>query len=1077
MASPVKVLILEDERLIAENSAIILKNLGYQVTKICSSVKAASEEILINRPDIVLVDILLKGNIDGISFAEELRSDHDIPFVYVTATADDAILDRAKLTSPYGYVVKPFNERDLHSNIEIALYKYQTEVKIQHINEMLYALNAINQLNERNDSVGEYLQKLCDSLASSPSLSYIWAGLMDEDRKVFSMAHQSKDVLEVDVNPLLLDHSLAPCMLRAYEQDGPLVNDCSAPECVECGLGRHFPGRNLVSVRISFEHQIFGVLTAIVLPSVASDPEFLRLFAEVSHKAGVVIHNLATQEQVGKVQKALAMVEARFNRFTALAEDLILVYDIDGTILYINPSGEKLIGYPQEQILSSKLEHFLAPRSIAQMDEMMKTLSRGTVGNLRYEIYLRSQSGEEIPMEVNSNPILEDGEHRSFLLIGRDMRERKRQQAELEKLSSVVDQSPSAIIITDADGHITYVNPKFTTMTGFTREEVIGKFPAILKTEHITDEIATELIQTSTQGKVWRGELKTLRANREQFWADVTVSALLDENGRNSYIAIVEDITEKRRAARELKVSKQSYEDIFNSSSDAIYLQDENGVFIDVNKGATKMYQYNHDYLVGKTPADIAAEGKNDLEELKRALKRAYEGESVSFEFWGKRKNGEEFPKEVHVNRVNYFGKHVLMATARDITPRKRIEADLKAAAARAEESEKVKGYFLANMSHEIRTPLTSIVGYIDLIFSRIKDHLSDKDSEYFDIIRRNSDRLTRAVHSIIDLSQIEAGATKVEKGSVNLNQLVDMVYNDHRVAAERKELGFHFHRADQLFWMSGDKYLLQTAISNLVDNAISYTEEGQVDIFLTPGPDQSCNLIIKDTGIGIAHNSLNSIFESFNQESMGYTKDYQGLGLGLTLAKKNFELHNVKIEVESEKGHGSSFTVRFTELLSDADARRLQEALERPHIPDLLVPLKPVNPDQPEKLFEPSSRQHILIVEDDENAQRLFGLFLKNNYDIYFAATVAEARKVLEAKTIALVLTDLSLVGGESGLDLVEWIRNQPQYQALPVVALTAHAFVSDRQKCLDAGCNDFITKPIFRSQLLDVIGHNLTG
>ena len=1076
MAGPIRVLIVEDERLIAENSAIILRNLGYEVAKICSTVDAALTEISEGRPDIVLVDILLKGDTDGISFAELLRTEYDIPFVYVTATADDSILERAKLTSPYGYVVKPFNERDLHSNIEMALYKYQTESKIQHVNEMLYALNAINQLGSEKLKAEDYLDKLSDTLLNSPSLIYVWAALVNDDGSIKYATQRSQIDGCTEASPTRSDNSLAACVKRAYETDHPIISQFPDDECDDCGIATHFPGRPLVSVRISFEDHLYGIISTIVLPRMAKDAEFLRLYSEVGHKAGVILHNLTSKAKMGQTQKALERIEERFNRFTELADDLILVHDMHGSILYINPSGQSLMGYSLDEVREFNLDHFIAPQSLAEMDERQKQRSKGLLETLRYEIYIMPKTGEEILIEVSSNPILEDGEINSFLLIGRDMRERKRQAAELEKLSSVVDQSPSAIIITDSNGFITYVNPSFTTMTGFTPDDVIGKFPAILKTDHIDDNIATELIQTTSSGEVWRGELKTLRSNGEEFWADVTVSSLLDENGRNNFIGIIEDITDKRNAARDLKLSKQSYEDIFNSSSDAIYLQDENGVFIDVNTGATLMYQQDRDYLIGKTPADVAAEGVNDMEAVQQELKRAFDGEHVSFEFWGKRRNGETFPKEVHVNRVNYFGKKVLMATARDITKRKQIEAELKEAAARAEESERVKGYFLANMSHEIRTPLTSIVGYIDLIFNRIKSHLSDKDREYFDIIRRNSDRLTRAVHSIIDLSQIEAGVTKLEQGSVNINELVDMVYNDHRVAATGKQLNFTYHKPDQSFWFNGDKDLLQTAISNLVDNAISYTDQGQVDLFLKPGENDTCNLIIKDTGIGISEHSLSSIFESFNQESMGYTKDYQGLGLGLTLAKKNFELHNIKIEVESKKGEGSSFTVSFHDVLS-----RVED-------PRPVVEKDPTHPEaegqKPESTAEndldkapKAGLSKILIVEDDENAQRLFGLFLKNNYSIYFATTVADAREVLKSTPIELILTDLSLVGGESGLDLVEWVRKQAQYDGLPVIALTAHAFVSDRQKCMDAGCTDFITKPIFRAQLIDIIGQNLNG
>jgi len=206
----------------------------------------------------------------------------------------------------------------------------------------------------------------------------------------------------------------------------------------------------------------------------------------------------------------------------------------------------------------------------------------------------------------------------------------------------------------------------------------------------------------------------------------------------------------------------------------------------------------------------------------------------------------------------------------------------------------------------------------------------------------------------------------------------------------------------------------------------------------------------------------------------MGYTKDYQGLGLGLTLSKKNFELHDLKIEVESEKGKGSSFFVRFrlNKQNLDLDVHESDQTDPLEAVVEAQIDIGSTDKTIPETK---EALQHVLIVEDDENAQRLFGLFLKQSFKVYFAATVKEGRECLESQTINLVVTDLSLVGGEDGLALVRWVREHPELSNIPVIALTAHAFITDRDRCLEAGCNDFITKPVFRSQLIEIIEKNL--
>ncbi len=1069
----IRVLIVEDDRLIAENSSMMLNNLGYEVSDICNSSEGALSSISINPPDIVLVDILLKGEQDGINFADTLRQVYDIPFVYVTATSDENILERAKVTSPYGYIIKPFNDRDLHSNIEMALYKYHSETRLELLNEMLYALNDISRHSE--DAVDEtgYLNLLCDTLVRGPSFYYVWAGLFGIDQKIRFKMHRNQGALLLDFNPLNNDQTLGDCVKSVLDQSGSssiaTIYDSDASSI----LGEHFPGKPIVSAKIGFGNDVYGVLSAVVLPRTSANAEFLRLFVELANKVGSGLHALASTRQVGKAKTDLARSEERFNRFTEIAQDVIIVHDTQGIIKYVNPSTAALLNIPSTEIVNQQLEQFVAKRSLPELDERRKMRLKGEFGTLRYEMYALAHSGEEIPVEVSSNPMLENGKITNFLLIGRDMRQRKAQDAQLKKLSRVVEQSPAAIVITDSKGLITYVNPTFTTMTGFIMEDVLGEFPSFLRTDNSITEISTDM-WTTTKNGVWQGELETFRANKEKFWVNATISALTDEDGNQSYIGIIEDISDKKQAAQDLESSKQSFEDIFNSTSDSIFVMDQQGKLISVNQGATFLYACRKEYFQGKSLADLSAPGYNDLDELQRLLKLAYKGEPQRFEFWGKSQNGTAFPKEVQVNRVQYFGREVLLATARDISDRKRFEEELQEAVKKAEKSEEVKGFFLANMSHEIRTPLTSIVGYIDLIFTRIRGHLSQQDVEYFDIIRRNSDRLTRAVHSIIDLSEIEAGARQLETSLVNLTVLIENISIDHKVAADSKDIQFIYHNPSEPFWISGDKGLLQTAITNLVDNAINYTNQGQVEIFLSRDADDNCLLEIRDTGIGIAQNSLQSIFESFNQESMGYTKDYQGLGLGLTLSKKNFELHDLKIEVESEKGKGSSFFVRFPihnpELdpdLPDPVVKDLAETREEPKLD--LAAADQTNTESDVAL------QHVLIVEDDENAQRLFGLFLKQNYNVHFAATVKEGRECLESHTINLVVTDLSLVGGEDGLALVKWVREHSDFSLIPVIALTAHAFISDRDRCLEAGCNDFITKPVFRTQLIEIIEKNI--
>jgi len=1048
-----KVLIIEDDRLIAENSMIMLQKAGYDVCGICSTAQEAQRKIQEDRPDIALIDILLSGENDGIVFAESLRAEHDIPFVYVTSNSDPQTLERAKLTAPYGYIVKPFSSKDLQSNIEMALYKFETESKIEKLNEILYALNDMNRLEVKGQDDATFLDGACKILTRFPAFYHVWAALLDTEQNIVFETQADPQDQAIDARPVNADGQLAECITTCLRSDSAQVQLPDNDTFSGSELAIEFPGMAVISSRLATGDHVFGCMVIVIQPRILNSREFLHLVSEYTRKIGDRLLTITQEKQVGQTEIALVHSRSQMKQLTDIAPNMIIFQEPKGRITYVNPTVIKILGYKIDEILNHRLEDFLDARSILELDVLSKRWSKAEIEVHQTELTFLSKSGEDIPALVSSNPVHEQDKISSVVLLAHDLRDRKRQEAQLSKLSHVVEESPSAIIITNSEGRISYVNKKFVTMTGFIREEVEGEFPAILKTSDITEETSRDLIQTVKGGGIWRGKLRAYRTNQEKFWAYTTVSALTDAEGKFSYIGIIEDITDKLATQTDLKFSRQSFTDVFNATSDAIYILNQQGKFITVNNGACKMYGFDREYFIGKSPADLAAEGYNDLPKVQHALELAYNGQPQRFEFWGKRKSGEVFPKDVQLNKIRYFDKEAVMATSRDISEQKAQAKKLQQALDLAEQSERLKGYILANMTHEIRTPLTSMLGYIDLLFHEFAKKLPEKGQEYYDVIRRNSERLTHTVGSIIDLSQIEAGTMKLELKEVDLKQLVQAIWVDQNPDANEKKLKFNFHIPDGSFLVRGAREALHTSISNLVENAITYTESGQIDIFLNSMAGGSFQLEVRDTGIGIAEDSLETIFESFNQESMGYTKDYQGLGLGLTVARKTLELHDCTIDVQSKKGEGSAFFVNFPQQIVIAPVKS-----EIPvRTPEATPPPEPT----------PQTLKQVLIVEDDANAQRLFGLFLKDDYHVHLASTVAEGRACLQANSIDLVITDLSLVGGEDGIDLVKWVRQQQPFTELPVLALTAHALEADRVNCMHAGCNDFITKPIFRDQL----------
>lgn len=401
--------------------------------------------------------------------------------------------------------------------------------------------------------------------------------------------------------------------------------------------------------------------------------------------------------------------------------------------------------------------------------------------------------------------------------------------------------------------------------------------------------------------------------------------------------------------------------------------------------------------------------------------------------------------------------QNLLHYYATDITNLKNTENELISAKERAIRNEQVKTLFLANMSHEIRTPLNSILGFTELIEEEVKGKFDADLQAYFEIIHVSGKRLWQTVHQILDISQIETGTFELKHETVDLAKIIKDLGTSFRSIAEQKNLDLLVNVPSIDMHISTDEYCATQAISNLIDNAIKYTNEGYVKVITEVG-EQSIKILIKDTGIGMSSEYQDRMFNAFSQESTGYTKHFQGVGLGLALAHRYLTLIKGRIELESEQDVGSTFTITFPIDPADESFITVEESTGADTTETKAILPKP-------------TRMSVLVVEDDPNSQKLAGFTLKKDFDLHFAESVAEAKDQLKSHDIQLILLDLSLKGDEDGLDLARFLRESEKWKLTPIVALTAHAFTSDRDRCMEAGCNDFMTKPFRRLELMETI------
>lgn len=797
--------------------------------------------------------------------------------------------------------------------------------------------------------------------------------------------------------------------------------------------------------------------------------------------------------------------EALYRRLVdSLGNDFILfTLDRKGLLTYVSPSVSDMLGFAPEDAIG---RHYTTFHTNSPVN---KQAIANTEAGLRgerlppFETELRHKDGKLIIVETTERPIFDAQGHVIALegvvhnITGRKEVEHELQQHQeqleelvekrtdqLRTLFSAVEQSHSTIVITDLEGKIEYVNPAFTRTTGYSAEEALGKNDICkLNSSSHDSDVFQELWAALSAGKVWQGEICSTHKDGSLYWELANISPVRDKEGNiTHYVAVKEDFTVRKKTELALEESRKQLALILEAAnlgswdwrpqSNELFTNDIFltilGYAADTNFPMTlerwKSLIHPDDLMQSMEIIQPFLDGNDDYYRFEHRLLGADGQWKWMLDV------GRVISRDSKRKALRFVGVHI------DITEQKHIENLLIEAQQQAESANRQKSMFLANMSHEIRTPMNALIGLSELT---LETDLTEQQHDYLNKIHTSSKGLLTIINDILDYATIEmTGSIILKNEDFSLPQIIHEIEGLFINQANQKELGLRFLIDPTITKiLHGDASRLRQVLINLIGNALKFTNQGTITcrVFLLDQTEKHVQLkfTVLDYGIGIPADKLSILFKPFSQVDASYTRKYGGTGLGLAISRKFVEMMGGELTVQSEKGHGSEFS--FTLNLAKTDKKDLR--CTTPHDEHVW--------EIPQYNWGGKDVSILLVEDNDINKLVATEILTKGNFQVKAVENGKEAVAAFKSSLrdntpFSVILMDIQmpiLDGYTATTQIRELEATQTESPLhIPIIAMTAHAMASDREKSITAGMDAFISKPIDRSNLFKTLAKFIT-